>query len=160
MEWIYWFIIIGLIIIAFVGLIYPIIPSVLFLFAAFLLYGFFFSFSPFNWLFWSIQAVFVVLLFCSDIITNMIGTKKYGGTRAGVWGSTIGLIVGPFVIPVAGILIGPFIGAVIGELIVHRTSLTKAMKVGFGSLIGFLSSIALKGAIQLVMVIYFFIIVL
>ena len=53
---------------------------------------------------------FVVLLFGADMAANAFGVKKFGGTKAGVWGSTIGLIFGPFVIPVAGILIGPFLG--------------------------------------------------
>ncbi len=155
MEYIYWGLIILLFIVAFVGLIYPIIPSVLFLFAAFILYGFLFSFEPFNWLFWLVQGVFVLLLLGADYITNLIGVKKFGGTKAGVWGSTIGLLVGPFVVPVAGILIGPFIGAVVAELIVHKKALKEAIKVGFGSVIGFISSVITKGVIQLVMILYF-----
>ncbi len=155
MEYIYWGLIILLFIVAFIGLIYPIIPSVLFLFVAFILYGFLFSFEPFNWLFWLVQGVFVLLLLGADYITNLIGVKKFGGTKAGVWGSTIGLLVGPFVVPVAGILIGPFIGAVVAELIVHKKALKEAIKVGFGSVIGFISSVITKGAIQLVMILYF-----
>lgn len=42
MEIVYWSIISVLFIIGFIGLIYPIIPSVLFLLAGYLLYGFFF----------------------------------------------------------------------------------------------------------------------
>jgi len=43
-EILYWTIIIALFVIAFIGLIYPIIPSVLFLVGGFILYGLFFSF--------------------------------------------------------------------------------------------------------------------
>ncbi|QQZ10851.1 DUF456 domain-containing protein [Heyndrickxia vini] len=157
MDWLYWTIIILMMLVAFIGLIYPVIPSVLFLFGSFLLYGLFFSFHSFNWLFWTIQILFVILLFGADYLTNLIGVKKFGGSKAGVWGSTIGLLIGPFVIPVIGILIGPFLGAVIGELIVNRTSFIKAMKIGLGSLIGFISSVVVKGLIQVIMVIYFFI---
>src|SRR3954452_6198080 len=95
MEYVYWGLIILLFIVAFAGLVYPVIPSVLFLYAAFLLYGVLFSFDPFNWFFWVIQGLFVLLLFGADYIANMIGVKKYGGTKAGMWGSTIGLLVGP-----------------------------------------------------------------
>lgn len=160
MEWFFWLVIIILMIIAFVGLVYPIIPSVLFLIGAFLLYGLFFSFSPFNWLFWGIQGLFVILLFGADYLANLIGVKKFGGSKAGVWGSTIGLLVGPFVIPVIGILIGPFLGAVIAELLVNRTSFKSAIKIGIGSLVGFISSVITKGIIQVIMVIYFLIVVL
>jgi uncharacterized protein len=159
MEIVYWTIVIALMVIAFIGLIYPIIPSVLFLLAAFILYGVFFSFAPFGWLFWTIQGLFVLLLFGADYITNLIGVKKYGGTKAGIWGSTIGLLVGPFIIPIFGILIGPFLGAVAGEWIVHKKDFKSTLKVGLGSVIGFISSVFTKGIIQLVMIVYFFLVI-
>lgn len=160
MDWLYWTIIIILMIIAFIGLVYPVIPSVLFLVGSFLLYGLFFSFTPFSWIFWTVQILFVILLFGADYLTNLIGVKKFGGSKAGVWGSTIGLLIGPFVIPILGILIGPFLGAVLGELIINRTPIKKAVKIGIGSLIGFISSVITKGVIQAIMIIYFFIVVL
>ncbi len=81
--------------------------------------------------------------------------KKFGGTKAGVWGSTVGLLVGPFVIPGFGIILGPFIGAIVGELIVHRTTISNAVKIGVGSVIGFFSGAISKGFIQLLMIAYF-----
>ncbi|TWE06458.1 hypothetical protein FB550_102480 [Neobacillus bataviensis] len=160
MEAVYWIIISILFVVAFVGLVYPIIPSVLFLLAGFLLYGVFFSFQPFSWLFWLIQGLFVVLLFAADYVANLIGIKKYGGSKAGVWGSTIGIIAGPFVIPIFGILIGPFIGAIVAELIVNKRSLSESVKVGVGSVIGFISSVITKTIIQVIMIGYFFMVIL
>ncbi|MEH7120732.1 DUF456 family protein [Neobacillus vireti] len=160
MEVVYWIIISILFIVAFVGLIYPIIPSVLFLLAGFLLYGVFFSFEPFGWLFWIIQGLFVVLLFAADYVANLVGIKKYGGSKAGIWGSTIGILAGPFVIPIFGIIIGPFIGAIAAELLVYKRSLAESVKVGFGSVIGFISSVITKTIIQVIMVGYFFLMVL
>jgi uncharacterized protein len=150
-----WIVVSLVFIVAYVGLIYPIIPSVLFIIAGYLLYGLFFSFEQFSILFWVIQAMFVILLFVADYFSNLVGVKRYGGSKAGIWGSTIGLLVGPFVIPVVGIVVGPFLGAVIAELLVHRKSIGDAMKVGYGSLIGFLSSIVVKGALQTIMIVYF-----
>jgi uncharacterized protein len=124
------------------------------------LYGLFYSFEPFNWLFWTIQLLLVVLLFSADYVSNLIGVKKYGGSKAGIWGSTIGLLVGPFVIPVLGIIIGPFLGALLAEIIVHKRDLVTASKVGLGSVIGFVTSVITKGLIQLFMVIYFLFVVL
>lgn len=159
MEIVYWSIIIVLMILAFVGLIYPILPSVVFLIGSFILYGVLFSFEPFSWLFWTVQVLFVMLLFGADYMANLIGVKKFGGTKAGIWGSTIGLLVGPFVIPVIGILIGPFLGAIIGEWVVHRSNLKTAVKVGVGSVVGFISSVVTKGIIQIVMTVYFFLVI-
>ncbi|TFD92298.1 DUF456 domain-containing protein [Jeotgalibacillus sp. R-1-5s-1] len=155
MEPLFWVIIILSFMIAFVGLMYPIIPSVVFILLGFILYGLFFSFEPFNWLFWTIQGLFIILLFGADYVSNMFGVKRFGGSKAGIWGSTIGLLIGPFVIPVLGIIAGPFIGAVVGELIVNRTEFKQAVKIGFGSLIGFITSVATKGTVQAVMILIF-----
>ncbi|WP_066399416.1 DUF456 family protein [Cytobacillus eiseniae] len=155
MDYMYWTLIILLFIIAYVGLVYPIIPSVLFILGGFILYGIFFTFEPFNWFFWVVQGLFIILLFGADYIANLIGVKKFGGSKAGVWGSTIGLLAGPFIIPVIGIIIGPFLGAVIAELTVNKKGWKEAVKIGFGSVIGFVSSVITKGAIQTVMIIYF-----
>lgn len=103
-----WILAIICFIIAFLGLVYPIIPSAVFMFGGFLLYGWLASFDGMNWLFWIIQILFLILLFAADTLSNLVGVKKFGGSKAGMWGSTIGLLVGPFVIPVAGILLGPF----------------------------------------------------
>lgn len=157
LEIIAWILIIALFIVAFVGLIYPIIPSVLFLLGGFIVYGLFYSFSDLPWWFWVIELLFVALLFAADTISNLVGVKKFGGSKAGMWGSTIGLLIGPFVIPFAGIIAGPFIGAVIGELIVERSNIQQAIKVGVGSVIGFLTSVVTKGMIQVVMIVLFFI---
>ena len=160
MEYVYWTIIGLLFVGAFAALIFPILPGVLFLVGGFILYGVLFSFEPFNWIFWLVQALFVILLFGADYIANIMGVKKYGGSKAGIWGSTIGLLVGPFVIPIVGILVGPFLGAAIAELLVNKKNLNEAIKIGFGSVIGFISSVITKGIIQAVMLIYFFILVL
>lgn len=157
MDIVAWVIIIVLFVIAFIGLVYPIIPSVLFILGGFITYGLFYSFSNLPWWFWVIELLFVALLFAADTIANIVGVKKFGGSKAGMWGSTIGLLIGPFIIPFAGILVGPFIGAIIGELIVERTTIQQAFKVGVGSVIGFLTSVFTKGIIQTVMIIIFFI---
>lgn len=155
MEYLYWAFIIILFIIAFVGLVYPIIPSVVFIVAGFILYGFLFEFTNLSFVFWIIEGIFVAVLFSADYLANLVGVKKFGGSKAAVWGSTIGLLIGPFVIPIIGILIGPFVGAVIAELLVHKKSFTDSIKIGIGSLIGFISGVIAKGFIQIIMIGYF-----
>lgn len=150
-----WLIAIICFVIAFLGLVYPIIPSAVFMFGGFILYGWLVSFDGMNWLFWLIQILFLILLFAADTLSNLVGVKKFGGSKAGIWGSTIGLLIGPFVIPVAGILLGPFLGAILAELIVNRTAIKRAIKVGIGSLVGFLTSIVTKGILMIVMILLF-----
>lgn len=152
MEIVGWIAAIIMFVVAFVGLIYPIIPSVVFIVGGFLLFGLFASFEEMTWLFWIIQSLFVILLFGADTLANVVGVKKFGGSKAGMWGSTIGLLLGPFVIPVVGILIGPFLGAFLAELLVTRTGVKQSLKTGIGSIVGFFTSIVAKGAVMIVMI--------
>ncbi|MDN7240464.1 DUF456 family protein [Planococcus sp. N028] len=159
MEIIGWILILLFFVIGFVGLIYPIIPAVLFIFGGFVVYGLFFDFADLPWWFWAIQILFVVLLFGADAVANLVGVKKFGGSKAGLWGSTIGLIVGPFVIPIVGILVGPFLGAIIAELLFNRSTLKQSVKSGVGSVVGFVTSVFTKGIIQIIMVALFFLVI-
>ena len=72
------------------------------------------------------------------------GTKKFGGSKYGVYGTTIGLIIGLFVPIPLGILIGAFLGAFIGELIYDSKDTSRAIKASFGSFIGLLASAFIK----------------
>ncbi|ASA23986.1 hypothetical protein B9T62_26300 [Paenibacillus donghaensis] len=151
-----WTLIILLFIVGMAGAVYPILPGALAIYLAFFVYGWFFSFASFNVWFWIIQTVIVVALFIADYVVGAWGVKKFGGSRASVIGSTIGIIIGPFVIPAFGLIIGPFLGAFIGELIAGSNA-SKAAKVGAGSMLGLLSSTVVKIVLQLIMVILFFI---
>lgn len=160
MEILYWSIIIVLFAMAFIGLVYPIIPGLLFLVLGYIAYGFFFTFNDLSILFWIIQGLFIILLLVADYLGNLLGVKKFGGSKVAEWGSTIGLIIGPFVIPVAGIILGPFLGAILAELLIKRKPVKEAIKVGIGSVLGFLSSTVVKFIIQIVMIVHFFIVIL
>jgi len=84
----------------------------------------------------------VIVVTILDYVVPVWGTKKFGGSKAGVWGSTIGLIIGLFLGPV-GIIIGPFVGAFVGELISGKKE-REALRAGWGSFIGFLTGVGLK----------------
>ncbi|CEG22972.1 hypothetical protein BN1080_01910 [Planococcus massiliensis] len=159
MEIFAWIVILLFFAVGFVGLVYPIIPAVLFIFGGFVVYGLFFEFSDLPWWFWLIESLFVVLLFGADALANAFGVKKFGGSKAGLWGSTIGLIVGPFVIPIAGILVGPFLGAILAELIFNKSTIKQSVKSGIGSVVGFITSVFTKGIIQIIMVALFFLVI-
>lgn len=108
-------------------------------------------FTPeFLWLWAGITVVVTAL----DYIVPIYGTRKYGGSKYGVWGSTIGLIAGFWLGPL-GIIIGPFIGAFVGELIASNDS-EHALRAAWGSFVGFLFGTLLKLVVCVVMAWYLF----
>jgi hypothetical protein len=84
-----------------------------------------------------------------DYIIPAIGTKRFGGSRYGMIGTTIGLVVGLLAPIPGGIIIGPFIGALIGELI-NKSDTKMATKAAFGSFIGFLASTFIKFVVAII----------
>lgn len=86
-----------------------------------------------------------------DYIIPAVGTKRFGGSKAGMIGTTLGLVVAIFfpVFGIFGIVIWPFIGAIVGELI-NKSTGKNAMKAAFGSFIGFLASTLLKFIVAIV----------
>jgi len=100
----------------------------------------------------SLAAVAIVVSIL-DYIVPIWGTRRFGGSKYGMRGATVGLIIGLFLGPV-GIIVGPLIGAIVGELI-FKDDLKYAIKAGFGSLLGFLTGIGLKLAASFVITFYF-----
>lgn len=100
-----------------------------------------------------ILAVVAVLVSILDYIVPIWGTRKFGGSKYGVRGATVGLIIGLFFGP-PGIIIGPFIGAVVGEMI-FKDDFAYAIKAGFGSLLGFMAGVGLKLAASFAITFYF-----
>ncbi|MEZ4874295.1 MAG: DUF456 family protein [Flavobacteriaceae bacterium] len=99
---------------------------------------------PFDWTFIIITGIVAIGIYIMDYLIPAMGTKKFGGSKAGAWGTTIGLFVG-IIAPIPfGILIGPFAGALVGELLFNNTEGPQAFKAAIGSFFGFLASTFLK----------------
>ncbi|NOR87387.1 MAG: DUF456 family protein [Bacteroidales bacterium] len=131
-----------LVIIGLVGAVLPILPGPIISFLA-LVSLYFLDEPPFTDKFMMIWASIAIAITALDQVIPILGTKKMGGTKYGVNGSIVGLILGVFLFPPIGIIIGPFLGALVGELIGGK-DLNQATRAGFGSFIGFLSGTFLK----------------
>jgi uncharacterized protein len=108
---------------------------------------------PFTLTFMLVWAGIVLVVSLLDYLIPVYGTKKFGGSKYGLWGCTIGLFAGVWFGP-WGIIIGPFAGAFFGELIASSQT-DKALKAAFGSFIGFLFSTLLKLIVCVIMAWYF-----
>ena len=137
------FVILGivLLIVGLAGCVIPVIPGPIISYLALLTLQF--GVNPvFTGDFLVMWAFIVMAVTALDYVIPIWGTKKFGGSKAGVWGSIIGLMMGIFAGPF-GIILGPFLGALVGELMVGKP-LEKALKAAFGSFIGFLGGTGIK----------------
>ena len=138
------------IVLALIGLVGAVVPGIAgtpFSFLALLVLSFVDSID-YSTRFLVIMGIIGAAVFTVDYVVPVWGTKKLGGSKAGVRGSTIGLILGllvTFVFPIGfiAVLLGPFIGAYIGE----KSAGTEdhlAWRSAFGSFIGFLAGTFMK----------------
>lgn len=135
------------------GCILPVLPGPPISYAGLLLLHFTerYEFSGRFLIVWALITVAVTVL---DYMIPVLGAKKYGASKAGIWGSIIGLFIGLFILPPFGIILGPFIGAVAGEYTAGKQS-NEAFRAGFGSFMGFMGGILIKLVASGMMVWYF-----
>ena len=121
-----------------------------------LLILYFTSIVPMNYTFLGITLAIAILIWILDYIIPAIGTKRFGGSTYGVYGTTIGLLIGLFSPIPLGILIGAFLGAFIGEILHDKTNTKRAFKASIGSLLGLITSATIKFTVALVYAVLFF----
>ena len=135
------------------GCVLPVIPGPPVSFTGLLLLHFT-RFAEFSFTFLVLFGSVAIIVTVLDYIVPLWGTKKFGGSKAGLWGAGIGLVLGIIFFPPLGIIIGPFAGAVIGEAITGKDA-AGSFKAGMGSLLGFLMGVGLKLATSIIMTYYF-----
>ncbi|RLD42977.1 MAG: DUF456 domain-containing protein [Bacteroidetes bacterium] len=147
-------IILGIIflIIGIVGCIIPGLPGPPLAYIALILLQFTES-TPFTSNFMLIWASIVILFTLLDYYVPVWGTQKFGGSKYGMWGSIIGLVLGLSMGPL-GIILGPFFGAFIGELIGGENA-DNALRAGFGAFLGFVAGTIMKLGVTIMIVYYF-----
>ena len=146
---IFWFVVaVILMIVGIIGCLLPFLPGPPLSFVALLVMQLRTE-PPYSTRFLLIFAGVTILVTVLDYVIPLAGTKRFGGTKWGMWGCTIGLIAGIF-IPPWGLIAGPFIGAFVGEILAN-TSTENAFRAAVGSFIGFLFGTLLKLVACLVM---------
>lgn len=105
--------------------------------------------APYSTKFLITWAIITIVVTALDYLVPIYGAKRFGGSKYGLWGCTIGLFVGIFFSPL-GIIIGPFVGAFVGEIIGRKNS-DEALKAAFGSFMGFVFGTLLKLVVCFVM---------
>jgi uncharacterized protein YqgC (DUF456 family) len=126
-------------IIGILGSFLPVLPGISISWIG-LLFLYFTNAVPANYWILGITLLITVIISLLDYVIPAKGTKKFGGSSYGIWGTNIGLIVGILAPIPFGFIIGPFLGAFLGELLYDSKNHKRALKAATGSLLGFLAS--------------------
>ncbi|MBQ6068909.1 MAG: DUF456 domain-containing protein [Bacteroidales bacterium] len=110
-----------------------------------------------NTTFLIVTAAIAVIITVLDYVVPSLSTKRHGGSKAGVWGCNIGLIVSIVGLPfgptgLVGVIFWPFAGALVGELLSGKQS-REALRAAWGAFVGFLTGTGLKLAYGIVVAI-------
>ena len=89
-----WIVIAACLFFSFIGLVYPIIPSVLLIWLGVGIYHFTINPNELSWISLTMLLVLTVLLFLADYLANLHFVEKAGGSVWGKRGATLGLIIG------------------------------------------------------------------
>ena len=95
-----------------------------------------------------VTAAVAVVITLLDYVVPSLSTKRHGGSKAGVWGCNIGLVISIIGLPfgpqgLIGVIFWPFVGALVGELLSGKQS-REAVRAAWGAFLGFLTGTGLK----------------
>ncbi|MCL6525420.1 MAG: DUF456 family protein, partial [Thermaceae bacterium] len=82
-----------------IGTFVPFLPATLIILGAALIHELLVGFSQIPQWLWITLLLLTALVWLVDNTAGLIGAKRYGASRAGVWGSFLGGIAGIFVLP-------------------------------------------------------------
>ena len=154
MELLWWLIAIALMAVGLLGTVLPVVPGTTIILAAAIIHQIMLGpEKSLGW--WNIGALVLLTLlsYALEFAGGYFGAKRFGATKWGILGATLGAIVGLF-FPFPGLIVGPVVGAIAGELVAGKR-LVSAGRAGWGTLLGNLAGMIGKLAIGLLMVSWF-----
>jgi uncharacterized protein len=138
-----------------VGTILPIIPEAPLIVVGIVIYGLIAGFDELSLYFFIGQIILAIAIIGVDYLTTAMGSRYFGGSKAAMWGSAVGLLVGLFFFPI-GLLIGPFLGAALADYFFRRST-DQAIRSGLGASLGIWVAIPIKLILKGIMFGWFFV---
>ena len=140
----------ALVLIGLAGLVLPVIPGIVLVFAGLVVAAWADHFSHVGP--WGIAMIGVLaaIAFAVDFLASVVGAKRVGASGLALVGAGLGAVIG-LLFGIPGLVFGPFIGAVAGELIAKR-DLVRAGKVGVATWVGMVLGAVVKVIIAFLMI--------
>lgn len=136
------------------GVMVPLIPGIPMILAVIVAYGWYEGFQLITVPYIVMMGGITLLSIIVDYLSTTLGAKYSGSSRNGVWGAFIGTFLGIFLFPPLGLLIGPWVGAMLGEYLAVN-DINKAVKAGFGTVVGLFSGLFFNLLLGIIMVVTF-----
>lgn len=142
-------------VVGFFGSFLPIIPGTILSWVGLVIFKYT-PYADFGWTTLIICAFLVAIVQILNYFLPAYGSKKFGGSRKGVIGASIGLLVGIIFAPFGfvSIIIAPFLGAFFAEYIFQKRNQKEALKAAFGTFVGFMMSTGLSMLLSLAFLVF------
>lgn len=131
-----------LIVVGLLGTILPVLPGLPVMFAGMLLAAWAGDFRHIGGGTLTALGALVLLSIAVDLVASLMGAKRSGASKKGMWGAGLGGFAGIF-FGLPGLVAGPFLGASLGEM-AHGRAWRDASKIGLGTWLGLLLGALLK----------------
>lgn len=144
-----WTAVVVLMVLGVAGVVLPVLPGTVLIFAAILLGAWIDDFARISGWTVGVAAVLMVISVICDYVAAALGAKRVGASRQAVIGAATGTLLGIFS-GLWGLVFMPLVGAAVGEYLVLR-DLQRAGRVGMATWVGLLLGTAVKIAIAFTM---------
>jgi uncharacterized protein YqgC (DUF456 family) len=127
----------------------PFVPATLVILLAAFLHELLLGFRELSLGVWLLLGVLALLAMTLDNLAALLGARRYGAGRAGLWGAFLGGLLGLF-LGVLGVLLLPFLLAWLFEYLSGRRP-EEALKAAWGTLVGLMGGVVAKVLVHLAM---------
>ena len=127
-----------------IGSLFPAVPGTSIIVAGALLHGWLTGFDPIGWLDIVILASLSLATWVGQYLLAGIGSKKFGASKYGVIGASIGMVIGLFLPIFGGMILGTFLGAFLAEICFAVKDIKQGAWAGTGALLGVIASLFLE----------------
>jgi uncharacterized protein YqgC (DUF456 family) len=134
------------------GTVVPLLPGPTIIFVAAIIHFFLAGaeHSP-GWPGYTLLTILLILSFVLEWLASALGTKKFGGSKAGIWGALIGGIVGIF-FGLPGLFLGPIFGALTAEIVIAKRKIKESGLAATGAFVGLIAGMVAKFGCSIAMI--------
>jgi len=127
----------------------PLVPATLVILLGAFLHELLLGFRELSLESWLLLGALALLATLLDNLAALVGARRYGASRAGLWGAFLGGILG-LSLGAAGVLVLPFLLAWLFEYLSGRRA-EEALRAAWGTLVGLLGGVVAKVLVHLAM---------